>query len=124
MHFQLAPRQEIKLVRCVRGSIQDVIIDLRPDSPTFAEHLSLELSAENGLALYVPKGFAHGFQALRDNTEVLYEISEFYSPDHARGFRWNDPAFGISWPVPDPILLKRDREYPDFDPLVLGGIPS
>lgn len=119
MHFQASPHEEVKLVRCIRGAIHDVIIDLRPDSPTFMRHFSAEFSAQNRLALYVPKGFAHGFQALRDASEVLYEISAVYSPGHARGLRWDDPAFGISWPVPDPILLERDRSYPDFQPSLL-----
>jgi dTDP-4-dehydrorhamnose 3,5-epimerase len=114
MHFQVSPKREVKLVRCVRGSIHDVVIDLRPESPSFAQPFSVVLSGENRRSLYVPKGFAHGFQALEDATEVLYEISETYSPQHARGVRWNDPAFGISWPVDDPILLDRDRSYPDF----------
>ena len=114
LHFQLAPRHEVKLVRCVRGSVHDVIVDLRPDSPTFTRHFSALLSAENRRAVYVPRGFAHGFQALQDDTEVLYEISEFHSPEHARGVRWNDPAFGIDWPVENPIMLDRDRGYPDF----------
>ena len=114
MHFQAPPEEEVKLVRCIAGAVHDVIVDLRPDSPTFKRHFSVELSAVNRLALYVPRGFAHGFQTLEDDTQVLYEISEFYSPSHARGVRWNDPAFGISWPVEDPILLDRDRDYPDF----------
>jgi dTDP-4-dehydrorhamnose 3,5-epimerase len=116
MHFQAPPREEVKLVRCVRGAVYDVIIDLRPDSPTFLEHFAVQLNSHEGLALYVPKGCAHGFQALEDRSEVLYEISEFYSPDHSRGVRWNDPAFAVEWPVPDPIMLERDRSYPDFRP--------
>ncbi|MFH1765279.1 MAG: dTDP-4-dehydrorhamnose 3,5-epimerase [Gemmatimonadota bacterium] len=114
LHFQVAPREEVKLVRCVRGSIHDVIVDLRSESSTLAHYFSALLSDENHKAVYVPRGFAHGFQALEDNTEVLYEISEFYSPEHARGFRWNDPAFGIVWPIGSPILHGRDREYADF----------
>ena len=116
LHFQMAPHQEVKLVRCVRGAIHDVILDLRPDSPTLPRHFAVVLSHENRRALYVPRGFAHGFQALEDATEVLYEISEPYSPVHARGVRWDDPAFGVTWPIPDPILLDRDRRYPDFNP--------
>lgn len=119
MHFQVAPREEIKLVRCVRGSVFDVIIDLRPDSPTFLRHFTIELSCDNHLALYVPKGFAHGFQTLERGTDVLYQISEFYAPGHSRGVRWNDPAFGIKWPIPDPIMLERDAGYPDFHSGVL-----
>ena len=120
MHFQVAPREEVKLVRSVRGAIHDVVVDLRPDSPTFTKHFSAVLSQENRRAMYVPPGFAHGFQALEDGSEVLYEISQAYSPEHARGVRWDDPAFGIAWPVPEPILLERDRDYPDFSRGVLG----
>jgi len=114
MHWQAAPHEETKVVRCVRGAMFDVIIDLRPASPTYARHFAVELSAENRLALYVPKGFAHGFQTLADDTEVLYQISEFYAPAAGRGARWNDPAFGIRWPIAEPILSARDRDYPDF----------
>lgn len=116
MHYQAAPREEVKIVRCVRGAIYDVIIDLRPDSPTYTKHFAVVLSATNRQALYVPKGFAHGFQTLEDDTEVLYQMSEFYSPEHARGVRWNDPVFGIEWPIPDPILHDRDASYPDYVP--------
>jgi dTDP-4-dehydrorhamnose 3,5-epimerase len=114
MHLQAAPRTEAKLVRCIRGAIFDVVVDLRPESPTYLKHVGVELVGDELGALYVPKGCAHGFQALTDASEVLYEISEFYSPDHARGFRWNDPAFGIQWPLEDPIMVNRDRTYPDF----------
>ena len=116
MHYQVPPRAEVKLVRCVRGAVHDVIIDLRPDSPSYGRHFAAELSAGNRRAVYVPKGFAHGFQALDDGSEVLYHMSEFYSPEHGRGVRWDDPAFGIDWPVPDPIMNERDRSYPDFEP--------
>lgn len=115
MHYQAPPKAEVKLVRCVRGAVHDVILDLRPDSPSYGRHFAGELSAENRRAMYVPEGFAHGFQALRDGSEVLYHMSEFYSPEHGRGVRWDDPAFGIEWPVPDPIMNERDRTYPDFD---------
>lgn len=114
MHFQVAPHEETKIVRCTRGAIHDVIIDLRIDSPTFMKHVAVELSAENRAMLYVPKGFAHGFQTLTDDTEIFYQISEFHSPEHARGVRWNDPIFGIRWPIDDPIILGRDDSYPDF----------
>jgi dTDP-4-dehydrorhamnose 3,5-epimerase len=114
MHFQVAPFEEAKLVRCSRGSIYDVIIDLRPESPTFKQHFGLELSAENGKMLYVPEGFAHGFQTLEDNTEIFYQISQFYSPEHARGVRWNDPSFGIKWPAAERTILERDQSYADF----------
>jgi dTDP-4-dehydrorhamnose 3,5-epimerase len=114
MHFQAAPYQEVKLVRCSRGSIYDVIIDLRPASPTFKQHFGVELSAENGKTLYVPEGFAHGFQTLEDNTEVFYQISQFFEPEHARGVRWNDPSFGIEWPAAERTILERDQSYADF----------
>ena len=114
MHYQVPPFEEAKLVRCTMGKIFDVIVDLRPASSTFREHFAVILDAENRKMLYVPEGFAHGFQTLEDQTEVFYQMSQFYSPEHSRGFRWNDPAFGISWPNPDPILLQRDRDYPDF----------
>ena len=114
MHFQTAPHEEVKLIRCTRGAIFDAIIDLRSGSPTFKQHLAVVLSADNGKALYVPEGFAHGFQTLEDNTEVFYQMSQFYVPDHARGVRWNDPAFGIEWPADERIILERDQSYPDF----------
>ena len=114
MHYQEAPFAEAKLVRCTRQSIYDVIIDLRPKSLTFKQHFAVVLSAENHKMLYVPEGCAHGFQTLEDNAEVFYQMSEFYSPEHSRGVRWNDPAFGIVWPIADPIMLERDKSYPDF----------
>jgi dTDP-4-dehydrorhamnose 3,5-epimerase len=114
MHYQAPPHAEVKLVRCTRGAIHDVIIDLRPGSATFSRHHAMELTAENRLTLYIPHGFAHGFQTLVDDTEVLYQMSEFYAPAAARGVRWDDPAFGIAWPIADPILHARDRAYPDF----------
>jgi len=114
MHYQAAPFPETKIVRCTRGAIHDVIIDLRPDSPTYTRHVAVVLTAEDRKALYVPKGFAHGFQTLEDDTEVFYQISEFYSPEHSRGVRWNDPAFGIAWPDDERTMSERDRGYPDF----------
>jgi dTDP-4-dehydrorhamnose 3,5-epimerase len=115
MHFQLAPAAEHKLVRCTRGRIHDVIVDLRPDSPTAYQWLGVELSEENGRALYVPAGFAHGFQTLVRDTEVFYQISEPYRPHLARGIRWDDPTLGIRWPLPNPILSARDRDLPLLD---------
>jgi dTDP-4-dehydrorhamnose 3,5-epimerase len=114
LHFQRAPHDEVKLVRCTAGAIFDVVVDLRPESPTFKRHVAVELSADNRFALYIPRGCAHGYQTLVDGVEVLYQISEFYAPDHADGVRWNDPAFAIAWPDPSPILSERDRSYPDF----------
>ena len=113
MHYQAAPHEEVKLVSCIRGSIYDAIIDLRPESLSYCQHFAVELNDRNRLALYVPKGFAHGCQALADDTEVWYQISEFYSPPDASGVRWNDPAFGIEWPIVPPIILARDNSYPD-----------
>jgi dTDP-4-dehydrorhamnose 3,5-epimerase len=107
---------EAKLVRCTRGAIHDVIIDLRPNSPTFTQHLAVELTAETRTALYVPEGFAHGFQTLVDETEVFYQMTQFYSPEHSAGVRWDDPAFGVAWPPAERIISERDRHYPDFDP--------
>ena len=114
MHFQSAPRQEAKLVRVTRGSIADVIVDLRPESPTYKKWEAFQLSQQNGTALYVPEGFAHGFQTLADDTDVYYQMSEFHSEEHAGGVRWNDPAFGIIWPLPNPILSPKDASYADF----------
>jgi dTDP-4-dehydrorhamnose 3,5-epimerase len=114
MHYQVAPFAEAKLVRCTSGAIHDVILDLRPDSPAYLRHVVAELSAANHRALYVPEGCAHGFQTLADDTEVFYQMSEFHSPGHARGVRWDDPAFGLPWPQDERIIAERDRGYPDF----------
>lgn len=115
MHYQAAPYGEAKLVRCTMGAIFDVIIDLRRDSPSYKKHIHVVLSAENRRMLYIPEGFAHGFQTLQDDTEVYYQMSQRYMPDHARGVRWNDPAFGIIWPEDSRTIADRDRSYPDFD---------
>jgi dTDP-4-dehydrorhamnose 3,5-epimerase len=115
MHYQKSPHQEAKLVRCTRGSIFDVIIDLRCHSPTFKQSFSIELSQDNWTMLYIPEGFAHGFQTLANDTEVFYQMSEFYVPDAGRGVRWNDPAFAIEWPkVAARFISDRDSSYPDF----------
>ncbi len=111
MHYQVAPHEEVKLVSCIRGKIFDVIIDLRTASPTYCEWFAVDLSAEDYKMLYIPKSFAHGFQTLKDNTVVFYQMSEFYYPECARGVRWNDPAFGIEWPLPNPIISRKDRAY-------------
>lgn len=108
MHYQASPFEEAKFVRCIAGAIYDVIIDLRSDSATFREWFSVELSAENHRALYVPEGFAHGFQTLVDNSEVFYQMSEIFHPEYARSLRWDDLAFEIVWPIPDPILSEKD----------------
>ena len=115
MHFQTKPYSEAKLIRCTRGNIYDVIVDLRSDSPTFTKWIAVELSDENRKMVYVPEGFVHGFQTLTDNAEVFYQISQFYSPEHAGGFRWNDPSFNIDWPPDHRIISSKDQSYPDFD---------
>ena len=114
MHYQVAPFAEAKLVRCTAGAIYDVIIDLRPGSPTYKQHVGEVLTANNYKMFYVPESFAHGFQTLEENTEIFYQMSEFYSREHARGVRYSDPAFGIEWMISDPIMVDRDRNYPDF----------
>jgi dTDP-4-dehydrorhamnose 3,5-epimerase len=115
MHLQLLPFAETKLVRCTQGAMYDVIVDLRADSPTFQQWTAIELTADNLRALYVPKGFAHGFQTLMDDTSVFYQMSGFYHPEHARGFRWNDSTFKIDWPLPVKVIADRDRDYPDYN---------
>ena len=114
MHYQAEPHEETKVVRCTRGAIYDVIVDLRPESSTFRKWIAVELSADNRRMLYIPAGLAHGFQSLTDDTEVFYQISAPYHPESARGARWNDPAFGIEWPVAERVISDKDRQYPDF----------
>jgi dTDP-4-dehydrorhamnose 3,5-epimerase len=115
LHFQAPPHEEVKIVRCTRGAIFDVAVDLRAGSPTFKQWVSVELTADNRRALYIPVGCAHGFQTLLPDTEVLYQMSTFHVPSAARGVRWNDPAFGIHWPDDNRVISERDRSYPDFD---------
>jgi dTDP-4-dehydrorhamnose 3,5-epimerase len=112
LHFQKIPVAEAKIVRCIAGAIHDVVVDLRPDSPAFCRYVGIELSAENLLSVYVPRGFAHGFQALTDNAMLHYHISDFHSQDLAAGVRWDDPDIGIAWPVPPTVISKRDRALP------------
>lgn len=114
MHYQSAPKAEAKLVRCTRGAIYDVIVDLRPDSATFKKWTASELTADNHRMLYIPEGLAHGFQTLQDETEVFYQMSEFYAPECARGFRWDDPAFAIDWPRPMSAISDRDQSFALF----------
>ncbi|HEY7140315.1 MAG TPA: dTDP-4-dehydrorhamnose 3,5-epimerase [Methylomirabilota bacterium] len=114
LHYQDAPHQEAKLVRCVRGAIHDVIVDLRRQSPTFRRHVAVELREGSYRMLYVPEGVAHGFQTLADGTEVAYQMSEFHRPEAARGVRWDDPAFAIPWPESVRVVSDRDRSFPDF----------
>jgi dTDP-4-dehydrorhamnose 3,5-epimerase len=111
LHYQEAPSCEAKLVRCTAGSLWDVILDLRPDSPTYLQHIGLELSATNRRALYIPEMFAHGFQTLEDSTEVFYQMSEFYSPKLARGLRYNDPKLGITWPLAVSCVSDKDQAW-------------
>ena len=118
MHYQLAPKAEDKIVRCLRGALLDVIVDLRPESATFLKHFSIELTAENRTMLFVPKGFAHGFLTVTDDTEALYLVTEYYSPQHERGLRYNDPKLAIRWPFEPSVVSDKDRNHPDFDPAI------
>jgi len=115
MHYQQSPHGQVKLVRCTMGAVYDVIIDLRPASPTFKQWFGIELTAINRSSLYVPKDFAHGFQTLADDSEVFYQMSAPYVPGSGTGVRWNDPAFSIEWPSAERIIIARDREYADFN---------
>jgi dTDP-4-dehydrorhamnose 3,5-epimerase len=115
MHYQLAPKAESKLVRCIRGALLDVVLDLRPGSPSFGRSYGAELTAENRRMMYVPKGFAHGFLTLADDTEAFYLVDEFYGPEQERGVRWNDPAFAIAWPFEPAVVSDKDRAHRDFD---------
>jgi dTDP-4-dehydrorhamnose 3,5-epimerase len=121
MHYQLAPHAEVKVVRCTKGAVYDVIVDLRTESPTFLRHFGIEMTAENHRALYIPEGVAHGFITLADDAELFYQMSAYYAPEAARGVRWNDPAFAIDWPEPVTVISARDRDYPDF---TIGGRPE
>jgi dTDP-4-dehydrorhamnose 3,5-epimerase len=114
MHYQLHPYEESKLVRCTRGSIYDVIIDLRPHSTSFKQWIGVELTAGNYKMLYVPEGFAHGFQTLEENTEVTYQVSQFYTPGAERGVRYDDPAFGINWPLDVQVISEKDEFWADY----------
>ncbi len=115
IHYQAAPYAEVKLVRCTRGAIYDVVVDLRPQSPTFKSWIGATLTSENRQALYVPEGCAHGFLTMEDRTEVFYQISEVFNAQSARGVRWDDPAFEILWPGSVEVISERDRSYPNFE---------
>lgn len=123
LHFQLAPFQESKMIRCTRGSVFDVIVDLRPESPTFRQWFGAELTEDNHRALYSPKGFAQGFITLRDDTEITYFASEFYAPGKDRGVRYNDPQFGVQWPIEPSVISDKDQTWPDFHPDLLKAVP-
>jgi dTDP-4-dehydrorhamnose 3,5-epimerase len=116
MHYQLGPKAETKLVRCIRGALWDVVLDLRPDSPTFGRSFGAVLTAENRRMMYVPKGFAHGFITMADDTEAFYFVDEFYAPDRERGVRFDDPKFAIEWPIAPVVISDKDRSHRDFDP--------
>ena len=116
LHYQTPPYEEAKLIRCTRGAVYDVIIDLRPDSPTFTRWVAVDLTADDRRMLYIPEGFAHGFQTLTDDAEIFYQMSQFYAPAYASGVRWDDPALSIAWPADERTISARDRSYPDFLP--------
>lgn len=120
MHYQVPPATEVKLVRCTNGAIYDVIIDMRPESPTYLSHIGVELTAENRRTLYVPEMFAHGYQTLTDSAEVAYQMSEFYAPDYQYGLRYDDPAFGIKWPLPVSEISDKDTCWPIFESASVG----
>ena len=115
LHYQMAPHEEVKLVRCPRGATYDVIIDLRPESPTYKHWLGTELTADSRRMIYISGGFAHGYQILMDDTEVFYQVGQFYAPEYERGIRWDDPAFEIDWPINSPFVLsEKDKHWPDY----------
>ena len=114
MHYQTSPYAEVKIIRCTQGSLYDVIIDLRPNSKTFKKWFGIELNPENHKSLYVPEGFAHGHQTLKDETELFYQVSQVYMPKYEGGVRWNDPNFQIKWPIKDPIISEKDSSWKDF----------
>jgi dTDP-4-dehydrorhamnose 3,5-epimerase len=116
MHLQVSPCAEAKLVRCTRGAVHDVIVDLRPESRTYCKWIAVRLTEDDERALYIPEGIAHGFQTLRDNTELFYQMFAVYSPEWQRGVRWDDPVFGITWPIPNPIISEKDRAFKDYSP--------
>ena len=115
LHFQKPPFSQGKLIQVLRGKVMDVIVDIRRDSKTYGEHCKIELSDKNHKKLWIPSGFAHGFQTLEDNTEVIYQMSEFYYPGHSSGFRWNDPSFNIKWPTDPRVISSKDQSFPDFN---------
>jgi dTDP-4-dehydrorhamnose 3,5-epimerase len=121
MHYQVPPAAESKLVRCTRGAIYDVIVDLRPESPTFMQHIGVELTSDNRRSLYIPPMFAHGYQTLSDDAEVTYQVDEFYSPGNERGLRWDDPRLAIQWPLPVSLISPKDTAWPLLEPEGVGS---
>ncbi len=121
LHYQSAPFAETKMVRCIKGGIYDVIVDIRPGSPTYLNWFGVELTSNNRRMLYVPEGFAHGYQTLEDDSEIFYMVSQFYSPEFERGIRWNDRLLGVEWPCSDPIISPKDAGYPDFENVISTG---
>lgn len=119
MHFQMRGAEEAKLVRCIKGKIWDVIIDIRSSSETYTKHFGIELSEGNNKLLYVPEGFAHGFITLEENSEVIYQVSNYYTPGKEEGIRWNDPLFNIQWPTTEPIISAKDASHPNYIPIVV-----
>ncbi len=120
MHYQIPPAAETKLIRCTQGAIYDVIVDMRPESPTYLQHIGVELTAENRRALYVPEMFAHGYQALSDGAEVIYQVGEFYTPGYERGMRYNDPVLKIDWPLPVSEISEKDAAWPLLETISIG----
>ncbi|MBD2359712.1 dTDP-4-dehydrorhamnose 3,5-epimerase [Anabaena sp. UHCC 0399] len=121
MHYQLKPAAETKLIRCIKGAIYDVIIDMRPESPTFLSHIGVELTSDNHRALYVPEMFAHGYQALTDDAEIVYQVGEFYTPGYERGLRYNDPFFNIDWPLEVTVISEKDANWPLLENIPIGS---
>lgn len=120
MHYQTLPAAETKLIRCTQGAIYDVIVDMRPNSPTYLSHIGVELTAENRRALYVPEMFAHGYQALTDGAEVVYQVGEFYTPGYERGLRYNDPVLGIEWPTEVTVISEKDASWVLLETMTVG----
>lgn len=120
LHFQGPPHAEIKLIRCIRGAVFDVLVDARPESPTFLQHFGIELSAENMLMIYIPEGFAHGFQTLEDETELIYHHTAFYTPGVESGLKFDDPSLGIDWPLPPTVISKKDQNNPSINQVFAG----
>lgn len=115
LHYQVAPMAEVKFIRCIKGSVFDVLVDMRPESPTYKQWFGLELTEENQTAIYIPEGFAHGHQTLKDNSQIMYLTTQVYSPEHERGIRWNDPAIGVQWPLEPTVVSDKDQSWPLLD---------